>query len=181
MEQEQLITQLKNGDNKAFKELIDQYRVQVINLCYGFVRNQEDAEDLAQEVFIEIYRSIGNFRGDSQLSTWIYRIAVSRALNKVRKSKFNQLFTSIEQLFDNHKTTNSKSPHQILQSKENAKLLQHNIDKLPENQKIAFVLHHYDGHSYQQISDIMECSLSSVESLIHRAKVSLNKKLSHLK
>jgi RNA polymerase sigma-70 factor (ECF subfamily) len=181
MEQEQLITQLKNGDNKAFNELINQYRVSVINLCYGFVRNQEDAEDIAQEVFIEIFRSISNFRGDSKLSTWIYRIAVSRALNKVRKNKFNQLFTSLDILFDYRKTINTNSPHQILQSKENASLLQHSINKLPENQKIAFVLHHYDDHSYQQISEIMGCSLSSVESLIHRAKTNLNKKLIHLK
>lgn len=181
MTQEQLLQQLKIGDDKAFSELFEEYRYQIIKLCYGFVRNQEDAEDLTQEVFIEIYRSITNFRGDSKLSTWIYRIAVTKSLNKVKKNKFNQLLSSLENIFDHSKMNHVADPNQLLQSKESAKILQQSIDKLAENQRIAFVLHHYDGYAYQQISEIMNCSLSSVESLIHRAKVNLEKKLSILK
>lgn len=181
MTEDQFVEHLKSGDNSAFKNLIDLHQNQVIHTCYGFVRNQEDAEDLAQDVFIEIYRSISNFRGDSKLSTWIYRIAVSRSLNKVKKNKFNQLVSSIENLFDHSKIENSKTPDHLLESKEKAKTLQKTIEKLPENQRIAFVLHHYDGYSYQQISEIMNCTLSSVESLIHRARVGLKKKLEHLK
>lgn len=181
MTEEQFVEHLKSGDNGAFKNLIDLHQGQVIHTCYGFVRNQEDAEDLAQEVFIEVYRSISNFRGDSKLSTWIYRIAVSRSLNRVKKNKFNQLISSFENLFDHAKVESNNKPDQLLESKERAKSLQKTIDKLPENQRIAFVLHHYDGYSYLQISEIMDCSLSSVESLIHRAKVGLRKKLEHLK
>jgi RNA polymerase sigma-70 factor (ECF subfamily) len=178
MGQEQLVEQLKSGDNNAFKELIDLYRLQMINLCYGFVRNQEDAEEIAQDVFIEVYRSVGNFRGDSKLSTWMFRIAVSKSLNKVRKNKFKTMISSIENIFEQHteKSTNS-NPHQLMQSKEDVKMLNKAIDKLPENQRIAFVLHHYDGYSYLQISEIMNASIPSVESLIHRAKVNLKNQL----
>lgn len=178
MAQEQLIEQLKSGDNQAFKQLIDLYRIQMINLCYGFVRNQEDAEEIAQDVFIEVYRSIANFRGDSKLSTWMFRIAVSKSLNKVRKNKFRNMLTSIENIFDQHlEKSASNNPHQLLQTKEEAKNLNKTIEKLPENQRIAFVLHHYDGYSYLNISEIMNTSIPSVESLIHRAKVNLKKQL----
>lgn len=181
MTQVQLIDKLKIGDNQAFREFVNQYRKDVLNLCYGFVRNQEDAEDIAQEVFIEVYRSISNFRGDSKLSTWIYRIAVSRSLNKVKKNKFKNLLTSFENLFDQNALVSNNDPHNQLQSKDQAKLVQKTIDKLSENQRIAFVLHHYDGYSYLQIAEIMNNSIPSVESLIHRAKVSLQKQLINIK
>lgn len=178
MGQEQLIERLKSGDEKAFRELIDLYRPQMTNLCYGFVRNQEDAEEIVQDVFIEVYRSICNFRGDSKLSTWMFRIAVSKSLNKVRKNKFRNLITSIENVFEQHtEKSNSSNPHQLMQSKEESKALQKAIGKLSENQRIAFVLHHYDGYSYLQISDIMNTSIPSVESMIHRAKVNLKNQL----
>ena len=178
IQEQQLIEKLKLGDNEAFKQLVNQYRKDIISLCYGFIRNQEDAEEITQDTFIEVYRSIQNFRGDSKLSTWIYRIAVSRSLNKVKKNKFKNLLTSIENLFEQHlEKSNERNPQQQLLQKEESKMLQKSIDKLPENQRIAFVLHHYDGHSYQQISEIMNTSLSSIESLIHRAKVNLKKQL----
>lgn len=178
MGEEQLIEQLRSGDNKAFKELIDLYRLQMINICYGFIRNQEDTEEIVQDVFIEVYRSICNFRGDSKLSTWMFRIAVSKSLNKVRKNKFKNMVTSIENIFEQHsEKSTSSNPHQLMQIKEDAKILNKAIDKLPENQRIAFVLHHYDGYSYLQISEIMNTSISAVESLIHRAKVNLKNQL----
>ena len=182
MGEEQLIEQLRSGDNKAFKELIDLYRLQMINLCYGFIRNQEDTEEIVQDVFIEVYRSICNFRGDSKLSTWMFRIAVSKSLNKVRKNKFKNMVSSIENIFEQHsEKSTGLNPHQLMQAKEDAKMLNKAIDKLSENQRIAFVLHHYDGYSYLQISEIMNTSISAVESLIHRAKVNLKNQLKNIK
>lgn len=181
-EEQQFVEKLKQGDNQAFSRLVDGYGQKIMSLCYGFVRNQEDAEEVAQDVFVEVFRSIANYRGEAKLSTWVYRIAVSRSLNKVKKNKFKNWLSSFENLFDQQlEQPAATNPHQQMQAKEDARIVQKTIDRLTENQRIAFVMHHYEGYSYQQIAEIMNTSLSSVESLIHRAKVNLKKQLIHLK
>lgn len=181
-EEQQFVEKLKRGDNQAFSRFVDEYGQKIMSLCYGFVRNQEDAEEVAQDVFVEVFRSIANYRGEAKLSTWVYRIAVSRSLNKVKKNKFKNWLSSFGDLFDQHlEQPAATNPYQQMQAKEDAKTVQKTIDRLTENQRIAFVMHHYEGYSYQQIAEIMNTSLSSVESLIHRAKVNLKKQLIHLK
>ena len=180
MQTDDLIVKLKSGDNVAFAFLVDEYRKKITTLCYGFVRNQEDAEDITQEVFLEIFRSINNFRSDSSLSTWIYRISVSRSLNHIKKNKFKQLITGIESLFTPSKNYNSPEadrPDMKIENKEKAKEFQKIIDALPENQRIAFVLNKYDDLSYNQTAEVMGMSISAIESLIHRAKTNIKKQL----
>ncbi len=173
-----LIEKLKEGNNEAFIELINEHRARVLNICYGFVRNQEEAEDITQEVFIEVFRSISQFRGDSKISTWIYRIAVTRSLNSIKKNRFKQFLTSIETHVESFfATKNDLNPEQKLEQKEQNRIINNAINKLPENQRIAFMLYNYDGFSYNNIAEIMNTSLSSVESLIFRAKQNLKKKL----
>ena len=87
MDEKTLIPKLLDGDHQAFRMLVDAFQEKVLNTCYGFVNNKQEAEDLTQEVFIEVFRSIGKFRGDAKLSTWIYRIAVSKSLEEIRKRK----------------------------------------------------------------------------------------------
>jgi len=173
------------GDRFAFEELINEYKDSVIRTCMGFVHNYNDAEDITQDVFIEIYESINKFRGDSKLSTWIYRIAVNKSLNFIRKNKKHSVLKSIETFFagDNSSNSNIDIADEKAESKtgmeqtETALVLAKAIDSLAKNQKIAFTLHKYDDLSYKQIADVMELSLSSVESLIHRAKINLQKRL----
>ena len=83
--EEDIIRGLKEGDSRKFKELVDQYQVPVRNICAGIVKDRQEAEDLAQEVFVEVFKSIRNFRGESRLSTWIYRVAVNKSLNFKRQ------------------------------------------------------------------------------------------------
>ena len=90
---EELIQALKNNDSEAFKYVYEQYYDKMKHLCYGIVNNPEDAEDLAQEVFIDLYNSISRFRGDSKLSTWIHRIALNKSYTFVQKKKFKNIFT----------------------------------------------------------------------------------------
>ena len=85
MEEAELLQKLKAGDKAAFSELVRLYSNRVINTCYRFLLDKEDAEDVSQEVFIEVFQSIGSFRGDAKLSTWIYRIAVTRSLDEIKK------------------------------------------------------------------------------------------------
>jgi len=180
VENRQIIKELQNGSEAAFRELVNNYQKMVVNTCFGFVHNTQDAEDIAQEVFIEVYRSVGKFRSDSRLSTWIYRIAVNKSLNYIRDNKKNrwlQVFSGKEKNTNMPEAEKSSDPAGGIEDMQRADLLYKVIDKLPDKQKTAFTLNKYEDLSYKEISEIMELSLSSVESLIHRAKVNLQKKL----
>jgi RNA polymerase sigma-70 factor (ECF subfamily) len=184
MTEAEIIQKLQQGNEQAFKQLVEKYQKLVVNTCFGMVHNTEDAEDIAQDVFIEVFRSIQNFRADSKISTWLYRIAVNRSLNFIRDNKRKKWFLSIEE-FVKGKTTqineiqNSKNetPLSELENNQRARILHDAIDSLPENQKTAFTLNKYEDLSYKEISEVMNLSVSSVESLIHRAKIKLQEKL----
>src|SRR5215831_6605998 len=154
----------------------------VHNTALGMLQNAEDAEDVAQEVFVQVYESIKTFKGESKLSTWVYRITLSKALDHLRKKKRKKRFAYIQSLFGANNQTvvevpDFNHPGVKLDNKERAATLFKAIRELPENQKIAFTLHKLEGLSYQEISDVMKTSVSSVESLMHRAKTNLKKSL----
>ena len=183
MDESELINEVKAGKAAAFKTLVEQYQDRVINTCYGFVRDKEDARDVAQDVFIEIYQSLENFREEAKLSTWIYRISVTKSLDflrrknrKKRMGKFKRLF-NIDDVAERLEQPSGSNPDKNVEKMERDRILQQAIDRLPENQKIAITLSKYEGFSNKEISEIMNTSISSVESLIHRAKVNLKKKL----
>ena len=183
MNQETLIYKLKIGDNLSFRELVEQFKDRVYNTCLGLLQNIEDAEDTTQEVFIEIHQSIYQFKAESKLSTWIYRIAVSKSMELLRKKKTKKRFAIIESIWKNTSAEiKDKSdfyhPGVSLENKERSAIVFKAIDKLPINQKTAFIMHKTEDLSYIEIADIMELSVSSVESLLFRAKQNLQKLLS---
>lgn len=185
MEDRELIRLLKENDQPAFKKLVNSYQKMVINTCFGILQNREDAEDTAQEVFVEIIHSIHSFREDAKLSTWIYRIAVNKSLNMVRKRKRVGIIKSLQSFFSPNSESDNQELHPIemqqpdyvLQQSETARILKSAIDSLPDNQKTAFILSRYEDLSYKEIAEVMNLTLSSVESLIHRSKRNLQKKL----
>lgn len=182
MNEIELIQGLRNGDEAAFKYLVDTYKDRIFNTAIGIVQNAEDAEDVAQEVFIQVYRSIHNFKGESKLSTWLYRIATTRSLDLLRSRKSKKRFGFIQRLFGDeneplYELPDFNHPGVILDQKENAAKLFKAIAQLPENQKIAFTLHKLEDLSYQEVSKIMQISISAVESVMHRAKQNLRKML----
>ncbi len=178
-----LIEQIKQGSEPAFRKLVEQHQRMVVNTCLGLVHNRDDANDLAQEVFIEVFNSAEQFRGDSKISTWLYRIAVNRSLNFIRDNKKRSLFKRIEDVFTRKDSIAIEPSWQVeeadqnLQKQQKAAILHKAINSLPKNQRVAFTLHKYDDLSYKEISEVMGVSLASVESLIHRAKKNLQKKL----
>jgi RNA polymerase sigma-70 factor (ECF subfamily) len=179
----ELIQGLRNGDEAAFKFLVKNYQDRVYNTAIGIVQNAEDAEDVAQEVFIQVFRSIHSFKAESKLSTWIYRIATTRALDLLRSRKSKKRFGFLQRFFGDSNETlyelpDFNHPGVALDKKENAALLFRAIDQLPENQKTAFTLHKLEDLSYQEISEIMQTSVAAVESMMHRAKQNLRKILS---
>jgi RNA polymerase sigma-70 factor (ECF subfamily) len=184
LEEKQLIQALRNSDESAFRELVEKYELNVYNTCIGMLGDEDNAKDISQDVFIEVFRSIHKFRGDSKISTWLYRLAVNKSLNHIRDNKKHRIVRSIQRFFikeDNEgldlQDFGSQNAEQEIEQSEHSKALHQALNKLPENQKTAFVLKNYDDLSYKQISEIMELSHSSVESLIHRAKVNLQKHL----
>jgi RNA polymerase sigma-70 factor (ECF subfamily) len=177
-----LIQQLREGDEQAFKSLVTNYQDLVFNTALGIVQNSEDAEDVAQEVFIQVFRSIDQFKGDARLSTWIYRITTTKALDHIRSRKRKKRFAFITSLFGAndelvHEPVDFQHPGVALDRKEQAALLFQMIAQLPENQKVAFTLHKTEELSYQEIADVMQLSVSAVESLLFRARQNLRKLL----
>ena len=184
MDTQPIIVRLRAGNEQAFSELVDQFRDRVYNTTLGMLQNEANAEDVTQEVFIEIFRSVGKFRGDSELSTWIYRIAVQKALEHLRTSgrrkrsgRFLNLF-NLEQQVAVPDEAPFYHPGILLENKERAAILFSAISKLPENQRTAFVLHKVEGLSQAEIAEIMKSTVSAVESLIVRAKQKLRELLS---
>jgi RNA polymerase sigma-70 factor (ECF subfamily) len=177
-----LIDKILAGEQLAFKELVEKYQTMVINTCTGFLHDKADAEDIAQEVFIEVFSSLGKFRKEAKLSTWMYRIAVNKSLNFLRSKKRRQWLQSVEEAFrtnrsDQWEPSDKRHPGVEMETKEEAMQLHKAINSLSENQRIAFTLNKYEDLSYSEIAGVLDVSVSSVESLIHRAKINLQQKL----
>ncbi|WP_396603340.1 RNA polymerase sigma factor [Algibacter sp. R77976] len=184
MTEKEFIEGLRNHNANAYGRLLDDYQQKVFATCISFVPNKEDAEDIAQEVFVEVFNSIGKFKGNSKLSTWIYRIATNKCLEFIRKRNTKKRFAFLQSITGNEipvdKTsyfTKMNHPGVILENKQKSETLFFAINQLPEAQKVVFTLHKVDGKSYQEISDIIDKSLASVESLMFRAKKNLQKLL----
>lgn len=176
----QFIEELKLKSTKAYSKLLDDFQQKVFSTCISFVPNKEDAEDISQDVFIEVFKSIHKFKGDSKLSTWIYRITTNKCLEFIRKKNTKKRFAFLQSITGNaipmDKTdyfTEMNHPGILLENKELNETLFKAINSLPENQSVVFTLHKIDGKSYQEVADITKRSLSSVESIMFRAKKNL--------
>lgn len=183
----QLIAGLKLGDPNAFKYLVETHQSRVYNTVLTIVQQPEEAEDVAQEVFVQVFESIHTFGGDGKLTAWIYRIATIKALESYRKRHARKRFAFFTSLFisndeeggldDRRHPVEFAHPGVKLEQQERSTVLFRAIERLSDQQKIAFTLHHIEGLSYQEITDVMQLSISAVESLLHRAKVNLRKRL----
>ncbi len=184
-DESELVKGIKNKNQEIFRIFVEKWQQQIINICFGFTNDIEEAKDLAQDVFIEVCNSIDKFRGDCQLSTWLYRIAVNKSINYIKKKKrinFLRLYfyDNYEENDDRYVSVNDKSEdtsNEYIEQKERIKILNQAMASLPEKQRIAFTLHKINDIPYKNIADIMKLSIPSVESLIHRAKINLQKKL----
>ncbi len=184
MTEKELVEKLKRQDEGAFRDLVDLHQVKVRNTCMGMLHDASEADDMSQEVFIEIFTSIRKFKGESTLSTWMYRIAINKCLNhlrsKKRKNWIKRIGNSFETQTEMTEISDYKEPQTILENTEKEKMLKAAVDSLPDNQRVAFVLSKYDELSNPEIAEIMKTTVSSVESLNFRAKRNLQKKLLHL-
>jgi RNA polymerase sigma-70 factor (ECF subfamily) len=177
-----LVKQIVSGDQTAFRIFVEKYQDMVFRTCYGFVKNSDDCDDVCQNVFIQAYRHIDKFKGDSALSTWLYKISVNQSINYLRQHKWQKLIQKVEDVFTfsnqgSFLGVNNRNPQKQMEMNQEEDILNQAINSLPENQKTAFILHKYDDLPQQQIAEIMGISVSAVESLVFRAKTNLQKKL----
>ncbi len=163
--------------DQELKQIVNEFGPMIVNLAHRFVGNNDDAHDIAQEVFVKAWNNFSSFEGSSSLKTWLYRIGVNESLNFLRKKKMSSFIESLESglSFSHYKSETSED--QFIK-KEEKNLVRKAIKSLPKNQRIALTLKSLKNLSYEEIAKVMSISKSSVESLLFRAKKNLKKKLS---
>jgi RNA polymerase sigma factor (sigma-70 family) len=174
----ELIAQLKQGNEAAFKQVFEAHQDRIYNTILYMIQSAEEAEDLTQEVFVDVFLSMENFKAQSKLSTWIYRIAVNKALNHQRFKKAKKRLGAVLSIFNLSPADDAPDfvhPGILLENKELSESLYQAIKKLPEKQKTAFVLRQLEDLSYVEIAEVMQTTTPSVESLLFRAKQNLQK------
>lgn len=175
------VNKLKRGDRTEFEQFVNAFKDRVYSTCLSFIPNQHDAQDLSQEVFLEVYASVAHFKENAQLSTWVYRIAVNKCLEEIRRRKQQKRSAFFKGLLgiesEAEQISGDKFDHPGFQAenKEKAEMLFAAIGSLPENQKIAYNLTQVEGYSYDEASKIMGTTIGAIESLLFRAKKNLRK------
>ena len=181
MTDEELVEKVKKGDADVYEKIIQKYQSKVFGLIYNMTKNQNDIEDLAQEVFIKIYKNLGKFKGESSLYTWIYKITVNLCLDEMKKRK-NVIYLDEKIEVDDGEVnrelpSEEKSQEKLYEEKELQEKLHNCINKLPEKQRVMIVLRDIKGFSYEEISKITDVKLGTVKSQINRARIKLKELL----
>jgi len=171
----EIVKKVAEGDENAFEELVKKYEHSVFNTIYRYIGNTDEAHDIAQEVFIKVWRHVKSFKGKSKFSTWLYRIVVNQCLNY--RSKHKEKLISLEETTEKGKIPESLKVEINFEHRRKAEIVRKAIDDLPGRQRIALILSKLESKTYAEIAQIMGVSLSSVESLIFRAKENLKRKL----
>lgn len=181
-----LVQELKSGCEKSFEQLYEMFSKKIFNLCYRMFNSYEEASDLTQEIFIKVYRSIDNFRGDSNFYTWLYTIALNTCRNRKEKvSRIARLETKlgtsedgqdlIDSLFADPRT--SEHPTHRLESEELRAWVADGISRLPTKYSEILIMKDINAMNYQEIAEVLECSLGTVKSRLNRARTMLKEKL----
>ncbi len=181
---EELLQRILVGDQQAQRELYEQFKSRVYNTCVSYLQVSNDAEEATQDVFVEVFQSAKEFRGTATVSTWIYRIAVNKCLDRLRYKNRQKRFAFISSLFNKdtgalmYDTPVFEHPGVKLENKEKGSALLKAIRELAENQQTAFILKHIEGLTQKEIAAIMNIGEKAVESLLSRGKERLRKILS---
>jgi RNA polymerase sigma-70 factor, ECF subfamily len=188
----QLMLDVKSGDDSSFELLLRKYRTPVVNFLYRMVRDSAAAEDLAQEVFLRVYRARGQYIPTAKFTTWMFRIATNLALNALRDGRYRQQEISIDHsAFD--RSADGESEHPALEiadrqptieleliRRDRTEQIRRAVEALPEKQRAAVLLHKYQEMDYDEIAGVLGCSESALKSLLFRAYETLRVKLAPL-
>jgi RNA polymerase sigma-70 factor (ECF subfamily) len=171
------MTRVGRGDLAAFRALVDRYQNRLVNVLYQVVGDQSEAEDLAQNVFLKVYKAAGRYRPEAKFSTWLYRIATNTALNAL-KARRRRPMVSLDEMEEQGRPMNAPAgtperPDRVLQRLEVVRAVQQALRQLPERQRMAVILHRFEGLSYQEIGEALSVSVDAVDAMLRRAKASL--------
>ena len=177
-----LIKRAIDGDESAYKQLLENYRGAIYNLIYRMVHNREETEDLVQEAFMKAFKALPTFNEEYAFSTWLYKIAVNNCIDHMRKKRLktfslNKPLQSKDGELDREFPDTSMSPDKDILSDEKSRLIEAAIQELPENYKTAIILRHAEEKSYEEIAQILDIPLGTVKARIFRAREMLKKKL----
>jgi len=178
----QLVERVKRGDKRAFDLLTLKYQHKIISLVGRYLRDQDEVQDVTQEAFIKAYRALPNFRGDSAFYTWLYRIAINTAKNHLVSKSRRPPDADIdvddgEFQADSAVLRDDHTPEASLATSQMEKVIYKAIDDLPEELKVAVTLREFEGLSYEEIAEVMECPVGTVRSRIFRAREAIEKKI----
>lgn len=181
----QLVRRVQKGDKGAFDLLVLKYQHKIVNLVLRYVRDPDQAMDIAQEAFLKAYRALPRFRGDSAFYTWLYRIAVNTAKNHLAAQRRRPMDVELDlqdsEQYDLHaKLKETDTPEGVTLSDELNQTVQRAIEALPEDLRTAIVLREIEGMSYEEIAQTMDCPVGTVRSRIFRARDAIGKKIGNL-
>ncbi len=184
MQPEEILVLVAKGDKSAFGQLYALFKDKVYNTSISYLQQENDAEEVTQDVFVEVYHNAVSYKGGASVSTWIYRITVNKCLDRIRYNNSQKRFSFITSIFNKdtgalqHDKPHFDHPGVGTENRERAAMLFNAIRQLPENQQTAFILKQVEGLSQREIAQIMDIGEKAVESLLQRAKANLRKILS---
>ena len=182
---QELVERVQAGDKKAFDLLVIKYQQRIVHVITGFVHDPVEALDVAQEAFIKAYRAIPNFRGDSAFYTWLYRIAINTAKNYLTAAARRPPAMDVDALdatnyYDAPELKEYETPESSLMSDELEQAIHQAIQNLPEDTATAIKLREFDGMSYEEIAQAMDCPIGTVRSRIFRAREAIDKRVNEI-
>jgi len=177
-----LVERFKGGDQAAFEQLVLKYQRNVLNLVYRFTGDATRAEDLAQEVFVRLYRALGGFEAKAKFFTYLYKVTLNLCLKEREREKRKRTYSLDERNGeDDTRVREIEDPlgsaEDEVQRRDTARIVREAIGSLPDDQRTAVILHRYHGLSYEELAETLEISLPAVKSRLHRAKLALKERL----
>ncbi|MFP6805771.1 MAG: RNA polymerase sigma factor RpoE [Pseudomonadales bacterium] len=181
-EDQQLVERVQRGDKHAFDLLVLKYQHKIVGLVSRYLKDQSEVLDVTQEAFIKAYRALPRFRGDSQFYTWLYRIAINTAKNylvsRARRPPARDIDVADGEFQDNSAVLRDiENPENALATEQLRTVIYQAIDDLPDELKVAVTLREFEGLSYEEIAEVMECPVGTVRSRIFRAREAIEKKI----
>ncbi|OQW69792.1 MAG: RNA polymerase sigma factor RpoE [Proteobacteria bacterium ST_bin11] len=182
---QELVLRVQQGDKSAFDLLVIKYQHKIVHLVNRYVKDPSEAQDVAQDTFIKAYRALGDFRGDSAFYTWLYRIAINTAKNYLlsrsrRHFDYEIDVQDAEQVENAPQLKDIETPENLLMNEQIVAVIKSAIERLPEEMRIAITLREFEGMSYEEIAEAMDCPIGTVRSRIFRAREAIDQKLNPL-
>ncbi|AMK78644.1 MULTISPECIES: RNA polymerase sigma factor RpoE [Methylomonas] len=182
---QELVQRVQQGDKSAFDLLVIKYQHKIVHLVNRYVKDPSEAQDVAQDTFIKAYRALGDFRGESAFYTWLYRIAINTAKNYLlsrsrRHFDYEIDVQDAEQVENAPQLKDIETPENLLMNEQIVAVIKSAIERLPEEMRIAITLREFEGMSYEEIAEAMDCPIGTVRSRIFRAREAIDQKLNPL-